>query len=464
MQMDKDITCQDEPTSRARTSRALLLLLGAAAACGHGQPPASSPGAQGAQGSAPEAAAKVRKWMSREMAPVSLAHVEVLDGLAAGDVESKTPPKPECEKTDSGAQYCSFSADLGKDEDGDDANIVCTVTDELPVFGILLKKHLENDALDETPTVAAARVGDGIAVTFVANTTREEGDKTTVGTTKFAALYSRGFFATCLDSQAGGRKTFDRVVGHFFGSLKLGAGRDRSTLFAMGHQLRAGDRTGGFRYGAISKRADDAPGFVERSTSFWLETDGKTWSVRDTLVAVERDPKGTIEKMTELYFPDGQGPVALSAKPAEDSKKFRLKVESGEKSSGLESTPHAPLNTELWAAPELRKVASGTSPRYRYAILDVVDSDPVFHYVTLTRSAPGVLLEDDEAPAGSAAKKKAAGADPPTKDELRVDARGLVTKEVSTHYISEMLYTWGELPQPGAGRKAGGAKTGRSPR
>jgi hypothetical protein len=442
-------------TSAWRKGLCLAALLGAAG-CAHGAQGASSPGAQSAEGTA----AKVRKWMAREQPPVNLQRVELLEGLASGDIESKTPPKPECEKTESGAQYCSISADLGKDDDGDDTNIVCTVTDELPVYGILLKKHLEGDALDETPTLAAARVGEGIAVTFVANTTREEGEKTTVGTTKFAALYARGFFATCLDAQAGGRKTFDRVVGHFFGSLKLGAGHDKSTLFAMGHHLRAGDRTGGFRYGVISKRADEDPGFTERSTSFWLETDGKTWSVRDTVIAVDRDPKGAVEKMTELFFPDGGAPLAISAKPSED-KKFRLKVETGEKSSGLESTPHAPLNTELWAAPELRKVASGSSQRYRYAILDVVDSDPAFHYVTLTRSAPGVLLEDDEGTGGAAAKKAAAGGDPPTKDELHVDARGLVTKEVSTHYISEVLYTWGELPSAGGAPRRDGAKIGR---
>jgi hypothetical protein len=81
--------------------------------------------------------------------------------------------------------------------------------------------------------------------------------------------------------------------------------------------------------------------------------------------------------------------------------------------------------------------------------------------VTLTRSAPGVLLEDDEGTGGAAAKKAAAGTDPPTKDELHVDARGLVTKEVSTHYISEVLYTWGELPHAGSAPKHDGAKIGR---
>jgi hypothetical protein len=329
------------------------------------------------------------------------------------------------------------------------------VTDDLPVFGLMVKKHIGENQLDETPTISASRVGEGIAISFVANISHSEGDKTLFGTAKFAAFYTHGFVATCLDAMSGGRKTFDRVVGHFFGSLKLQPGRDKSTLFALAHQLRAGDRTGGFRYGVISKRPDEQPGFVERSVSFWLETDGKSWSVRDRFVDVQRDPKGGIEKMTELYFPDGQGPITLSAKPSED-KKFHLKLEAGEKSSGVESTPHAPLNTELWAAPELRKVATGSSPHYKYAFLDVSDADPSFHYVTLTRSAPGVLLEDVAQMGGTPAKKT--GADIATKDELHVDARGLVTKEVSTDSISELVVTWGELPQPGSAHKAGAPK------
>jgi hypothetical protein len=429
----------------------LVSLVAAVAACNHGQGPASSPGGSGdAEGTA----AKVKRWMAREMPPAGMQRVELLEGLASGEIESKTPPKPECDKNDSGATYCGISADLGKDEDGDDCNVVCAVTDDLPVFGLMLKKHLGENNLDETPTLTTTRVGEGIGISFVANISHADGDKTLFGTAKFAALYTHGFVATCLDAMSGGRKTFDRVVGHFFGSLKLKPGRDKSTLFSVGHQLRAGDRTGGFRYGVISKRADDEPGFVERSVSFWLETDGKTWSVRDRFVDVERDPKGGIEKMTELYFPDGQGPVTLSAKPSED-KKFHLKLEAGDKSSGIESTPHAPLNTELWAAPELRKVATGSSPVYKYAFLDVVDSDPSFHYVTLTRQAPGVLLEDASQPASGTAKK--ASKDLATKDELHVDARGLVTKQVSTDLISELLVTWGELPQSGV-RKLGAAR------
>jgi hypothetical protein len=431
----------------------LVALVAMAAACGHGQAPASSPGGSGdGEGTS----AKVKRWMAREMPAAGMQRVELLEGLASGEIESKTALKPECDKNDSGAEYCGISADLGKDEDGDDCNVVCAVTDDLPVFGLMLKKHLGDNNLDETPTITTSRVGEGIGVTFVANISHSEGDKTLFGTAKFAALYTHGFVATCLDAMSGGRKTFDRVVSHFFGSLKLKPGRDKATLFTLGHQLRAGDRTGGFRYGVISKRADEAPGFLERSVSFWLETDGKSWSVRDRYVDVERDPKGSIEKMIELYFPDGQGPVTLSAKPSED-KKFRLKLEAGDKSSGLESTPHAPLNTELWAAPELRKVATGSSHSYKYAFLDVVDADPSFHYVTLTRSAPGVLLEDASQP-GTGTAKKAASGDLETKDELHVDARGLVTKQVGTEHISELLVTWGELPQPGSVRKLGGAR------
>ena len=119
--------------------------------------------------------------------------------------------------------------------------------------------------------------------------------------------------------------------------------------------------------------------------------------------------------------------------------KFRLKSERAGKSDALESTPRAPLTTELWAASELSKVAKGKSASYRYATLGFDDAgDPKFSYITLSRSAPGVLLEEDKK-----AKGDLKGA---LKDELHLAADGTVTKEVATSFVSERIYSFGKLP------------------
>jgi hypothetical protein len=83
----------------------------------------------------------------------------------------------------------------------------------------------------------------------------------------------------------------------------------------------------------------------------------------------------TIERTDRHHASSPKGPAALSAKPSE-YKKFRLKWEAGAQTTGLESTPKAPLNTELWAVPELRKVASGAAKSYRYAFLDMPPRHP----------------------------------------------------------------------------------------
>ena len=423
---------------------ALVSLSALAAGC---RAPAAQPLTPAAATQTPEERrAAVEKWMSREIAPVAMQRVELLDGLASGEIESRDGLKPECTTNDAGGSACSFQAMLDRDDKGLESTVVCTVSTELHPFGLVLGGALQGAALDEPPALQAKHVGEGIAASFVANTTEQKSDETLFGTAKIAALFAHGYEATCLDMRAGGRKTFERVAGHFFDSLKFKDKPKQPAVFAFGYQVRVGDRTSGLRYNVIARRDDDEAGFVETSTHVWVTTDGKTWSVRDSAQVVERGPKGAVEKMQNLYWLDGKGPMVLSAKASED-RKFRLKLESSEKSTGLESTPKAPLNTELWAAPELRRVAAGSAHSYRYAFLDVLDADPSFHYLTLTRTAPGVLLEDQEAltAPGHAAQPS------DSKDELHVDDRGLVTKEVSTDSVSELIYTWGALPAPLAG-------------
>jgi hypothetical protein len=441
-----------------RTSCACLALLVVSlapllASCGGGS--AEGAGAAAPQASLAERAALVEKWRARELVAVPMKPVNVLGGLATGEIESLVDLKPECKGTNANGDLCNFKIDLGKDSDGDPADVVCSVTTDLPAYGVVLKNFLEKSGLDETPIIETKAVGEGLAVSFVANASREVDTKTSYGTAKMAALLAHGYFTLCLDDSAGLRATFARVTGHLFETLKFKDNPKGAAVFAYGYTERAGDRTAGFRFGAVVKRTDPEPGWVESNSHFFLETDGKSWQVKDAIQLVERDPKGTIEKLVELVWLDGKGPFTLSAKPSED-KKFRLKLEAGNQTNGLESTPKAPLNTELWAAPELLKVASGSSPSYRYAFLDVIDSDPAFHYITLTRTAPGVLLEDQEAAGGKKPAPTQAGA---SKDELQIDARGLVKKEVATQTTAELVHTWGDLPAL-LGGKGGKGKSG----
>ncbi len=436
---------------------ALLAALGTVA-CGSHPAPAAAPSA--AHDSPAERTAKIKKWLAREVEPAPVQHVELFDGHATGDLESRSPIRPECNNLDGGETVCTVVADLGPDRDDPEASstVVCSLSTSVRAFGPVLKATaLEKSALEETPELAVRQVGEGVVASFIANTSEEQGDNVLVGTAKFAALYAHGYMAACFDKRAGGRKTFDRVTGRFFESLKF---KSTVTVFASGYQVRMGDRTSGIRFSSIAQRPGDAAGFVEQTSYFHLETDGKTWSMKDLVIVAQRDGHGGLEKMDYLFWNEGDGPALLSAKPSED-RKFHLKFEVGDKSSGLESTPHAPLNTELWAAPELAKVSAGSSKNYRYAFLDLVDSDPAFRYLTITRAAPSVLSEvQEETPRPGTKEMGMAGT--PSKDELQVDARGLVTKEVSSQTVTELVHTWGSLPDVLRSGKEGGKKVGRA--
>lgn len=415
-----------------------------------------------ARRTAQENGARLEGLLARENGPFAKHPVSLLDGLVSGSVEASVPPKVECAKDAHGALVCSLLVDLGKDADGDANSIVCSATSGFRPFGPELKGLLREAPLSEVPRIETKSRGEGIAVSFVSTTERQEADSIRIGTPKLAVLYAHGYMTVCADMMAGGRKTFDRVVGQFFDGLKFKPGSSSPAIFSSGYQERAGERTTGFRYHYIATRSGDEPGFSEFSAAFSLRTDGKTWRVVDQGQAVERDDKGDIQSMRTLYWLDGKGPIVLSAKPSED-KKFRLKLEAGTKSDSLEASPKAPLGTEFWSAPELLKVSSGSASSYRYAILTLNDSDPSFRYITLTRSKPGLLLEDEET-LSSSGKKAAKTAEARPKDELHIDGRGLVTKEVSSDSVSELIHTWGELPSLLGTRKArtGGA-TGSKP-
>jgi hypothetical protein len=422
----------------------------ATASCGSRTPTAQTPAVKAHETEA-EKAAKVDKWFAREIAPVGKKHFELFEGQVSGDIESLSDIKPDCTNKD-GIGTCTVVADLGKDAD-DENSVACNIVGATAAFGPVLEDTLlQGVDLEEAPTFQVRPIGEGLAATFVANTSQQEDDAVVLGTAKFAALYAHGYTVTCFETRAGGRKTFDRITTDFFQSLKL---KSTVTVFAYGYQTRVGDQANGLRYAAIGKRPGDDAGYVESTIGFHLQSDGKTWSIRDLLSITQRDAKGKVENMESYIWADGKGPLKLSAKPSED-KRFRLKFEVGDKSSGIESTPKAPLNTELWAASELLRVSTGKAKSYRYAYLDLLDSDPAFHYVKITRADAGVLYEAEESLAPP--KSSDAAGEEPSRDELSVDARGLVTKEVSSDLVSELVYTWGDLPSAVTKGKATGAK------
>jgi hypothetical protein len=399
---------------------------------------------------AEDAAARITKMMARENGPFSKHKIELLEGLATGEIEAREAPRPECQKDEDGFRVCSIGVDLGKDADGDPNSIGCAVTTKLGAFGPTIKALLREGDLEETPTVEVKPLGEGIVAVFVASFSHKSETGVAIGTLKVATLYAHGYMTTCFDAQTGGKKTFPRIVEAFFQSLKFKDWPAQPTMFAHGYRERTGERTTGFRYRAVAR---DAEHFVEMATAFSLNTDGKTWNVADFGAETIRDKSGAVESIRELYWADGKGPAVLSAKPSEGGK-FRIKFEAGTKSDALEATPAVALSSELWSAPELAKLSSGTLPKYRYASLDLRDGDPAFRYVSLSRTKPGVLLEEPET---AKRGKSAPESDPQTRNTLEVDARGIVTKQVSANSVFELVYTWGQLPSvPARGSSAKG--------
>ncbi len=303
---------------------------------------------------------------------------------------------------------------------------------------------MQGGGLIETPKLTVTKIGDGASVELVANWLKQAEDVNTVGTLKVATYFSQGYSATCSDIRPGGRKTFDRVVGELFRSMKFAPNPKRPAFLATAYDYRQGDRSTGFRYSLVEKRIGGKAGSAELDFGFHLKTDGKTWQTMDSSLLVTRDAAGNVDLYRHALSGGAgtsQTQAVLTAKPSED-KKFRLKIERGDKSDALESTPKAPLTTELWSASEFAKVARGTRPSYRYAILGIDDSgEPEFKYLSITRSSASVLLEEEE----SAKKndKDLAGA---LKDELHVTSDGSVAKEVGTESVSQRLFAWGKLP------------------
>ena len=128
---------------------------------------------------AQENGARLEGLMARENGPFAKHPVVLLDGLASGAVEALVPPKVECEKDAHGALGCSFRVELGHDADGDPNSIVCSATSAFRPFGPELKGFLDQATLAEVPRIETRSRGEGIAVSFVANSQRQDADSVT---------------------------------------------------------------------------------------------------------------------------------------------------------------------------------------------------------------------------------------------------------------------------------------------
>ena len=426
----------------------LAVLLSGCAAPG-GPTASRRPRARAKGETAAQRAEKLAALTQREHDPQPLHDVELLGGLASARVEGRVAPRVECKEADS----CTVHLEMGDLPLTDEpAEILCMVnTIPLP-FGYLLKKGQAGAGLAEVPQLTVSEFGDGLVVEFVAETVFDTEEGPYPGTLKLSALYSGGYTALCFDAHAGGRATFKRVAHGYFKSLKLRANPKLPDVFALGYRSREGDRTGGFLYSVVAHRPGGERGFVEYSTSLGLVTDGKTWSVTDRTRSILRDDRGQPEVYTKLWYFDGAEPMTLSAKPAEGGR-FRVKWQSGQRTDALELTPKAPISSELWSSLELRKIARGKRKSFRYAEPSFADGDPTLTYIELSRLGPGVIAErqrmHSELVAGSG-KPSAETA----VDELHVDPRGVVLKEVTARSVDELIHSSGTLP-------AGIAKRGR---
>ena len=389
-------------------------------------------------------AAELQRLMARESDTFPKHRLQLFGGLVTGEYEASAPSKVECtpDGTD-GDSSCEVRLALGQDVDGDPNDILCLIdTTPRGPFGTVVANRLQGGGLIETPKLTVAKIGEGASVELVANWLKKTEAVNTVGTLKVATYFSQGYSATCSDIRPGGRKTFDRVVGALFQSMRFAQNPKRPAFLAAAYDHRQGDRSTGFRYSLVERRLGGKAGSAELDFGFHLKTDGKTWQTMDSSLLVTRDAAGNVELYRHaLSGGNGQTHAVLTAKPGED-RKFRLKVERGDKTDALESTPKAPLTTELWSASEFAKVARGARPSYRYAILGIDDSgEPEFKYLSITRSSANVLLEEEES-----ATKNDKRLDGALKDELHVSSDGSVAKEVGTDSVSQRLFAWGKLP------------------
>ncbi|MEA2752120.1 MAG: hypothetical protein QOI41_6263 [Myxococcales bacterium] len=396
---------------------------------------------------------RIRQW---EASQLKMFHVELPDGLMSADVEAKAPPKVECKNLEDGTRSCGIVLDIGKDDEGDPRTVECSATwNAIPLpFGVMVRTALGKFGLDEPPRVnvawAAGRDG-GLVARFNAHVSYETPENTIVGTAKFAVRYTPGHTLFCTDTTGGAEATMLRLTSELFDSAKVKGNAD-GVVIQDATKERRGDAATGFRFSFI-KKAEDG-GFTEVSSSFHVMSTDERWDVRDSLRSASRDEKGAIESLRQVYWMNPKNVFVLSAKPGEQGR-VRIKLEANGKSDALEVTPRAPLSTEIWESPGLLRVGSGGSTQHRYAFLAVSDEgEPTLAYSNLTRIRDGLVQEEVEVHG-----KKSKNADKHEKNELSLDARGFVVKQVSSDSVDERLYLSGALPLSPSGSPQAAAPT-----
>ncbi len=419
----------------------IISLLGLSSCLLHCGVSAGVPGAPSGHGneSAADTQARLARYRAWEPEPLHEQAVSLADGTITAKTVAAGPPKIECKNVE-GHQRCGLTFDLGRDHEQVSHFVECAV-ELMPVplpFGVMLHQVLGKAVLLEPPTADVTWVGEGLQASVAAELKVEDNERVVVGTGKMAVHYAPGRTTVCFDNGSGARAAFHDVTMKLFASMTSKA--DPNVVTETAYVIRRGDVPSGFQYYVVRK-SDDG-GFVETVNDFGLSANEKAWHVSDRLVAVTRDQKGVVENFRSSHWSDGnQAGVSLSAKPAE-GRKFRLKLEYGEKSDALEVTPKASISTEAWEAAGLLRVASGAQPQHRYALLYVnEDGEPALAYSKLTRARPGVLSEEIER-----AETKKAKAHETEKNELVVNARGQVEKQVSTDSIAVVIHTSGNHP------------------
>jgi len=434
------VRSQEVPMTKSILVSASLISLASLSAFACAPRNATGPGAAHADnGDATEKVKRMRAW---EAPALKRFHMELPQGIMTADVEAAAPPKVACKDSEGGLRTCGITLEFGTDEDGTAHTLECSASwAPVPLpFGMLAQTTLGDLRLEEIPRFEVAwsqGPQPALVANFTAQAQYETDQNVIVGTAKFAARYVPGHTLFCSDTTSGGEKTVARVVKGLFESVQI---KDvaKGVLLQSATRERKGDTPTGFRFEFVRKNDDGS--FAEVKSSFRLITNEKHWDVRDFTMAIARDDKGAVESLRQMYWDDKKVAGILSAKPAEGGK-LRLKLEREGKSDALELTPQAPLSTELWESPGLLRVSSGAAAGHKYAILSVADDgEPALAYAKLARLRGNVVQEEIERP-GTRGKNASH-----EKNELTVDERGFVIKQVSKDSVDERLHHSGTLP------------------
>jgi hypothetical protein len=371
-------------------------------------------------------------WQTREAQPMPERRLLLLDGLAEGSVQAEIQPKVDCVDK-YGIQVCTFEANQGKAADGNPIRVACEVRSDLAELGLYLHRWLGDSNPYKTPEVMARVVGEGFEFRLIANTGRPIGNGTDhVGTIKISGFYVQNYSVVCVDNDAGGRKTFDRVVTSFLASLKFRSHPLRPAFLAQARIVHRDTKPVGFTHTFIQKRATGVAGSDEKALFFQVTDAEKSWGYVDAIQLQVRDTSGSIVRIQSLLSENAVSPIRLSAELAE-SEKWRLRSIRDGKTNLLEvGNPPDPLSSRIWMAPSLLRLASGELSSLKYSSLELSDDlKPKFLVNSLKRKSIGLIIEEDE---------------DSKSDILVVDEEGFAKTRISGAETQELVYKFGKLP------------------